>query len=53
MTITELITLMSNKISSLNNARSTAVAVGDIEAVMRIDDEVQETQTSLDRLLTL
>ena len=53
MTISELITLMSNKISSLNNARSTAVVTGDVEAILRLDDEIAETQTSLDKLLSL
>ena len=50
MTIQELKTLLSNKISSLNIARSTAVISGDIEAVLRLDNEISETQATLNTL---
>jgi len=50
MTLVELKVLLSNKISSLNTARSTAVSGGDIEAVLRLDNEISETQATLNTL---
>jgi hypothetical protein len=50
MKMQELVTLLSNKLSSLNNAKSTAVASGDVEAVIRLDVEIQETQVTLNTL---
>jgi hypothetical protein len=50
MTIQELKTLLSNKISSLNIARSTAASNGDIEAILRLNDEIFETQATLNTL---
>jgi hypothetical protein len=50
MNIQELITLLSNKIASLNNARSNAVSSGDVVAVLRLDDEIAETQNTLNKL---
>jgi hypothetical protein len=53
MNMQELITLLSNNIATLNNARSTAVVNGDVEAVLRLDDEIAETQATLDQLRNL
>jgi hypothetical protein len=53
MKMQELITLLANKLASLNNARSTAVSSGDVAAVLRLDDEIAETQDTLDRLQTI
>ena len=50
MKLQELIVLLSNKLSSLNNAKSTAIASGDIESVIRLDDEIAETQVTLNTL---
>lgn len=50
MKMQELITLMANKLSYLNNAKSTAMASGDVEAVLRLDSEISETQTTLNSL---
>jgi hypothetical protein len=50
MKMQELVTLLSNKLSSLNNAKSTAVVSGDVEAVIRLDVEIQETQVTLNTL---
>lgn len=46
MKLNELITLLANKLSYLNNAKSTAIVLGDVEAVLRIDNEIQETQAT-------
>lgn len=50
MKMQELITLLANKIASLNNARSTAVSSGDVETVLRLDGEILETQDTLNQL---
>jgi hypothetical protein len=50
MTIQDLITLLSNKLSSLNNAKSNAIVSGDVEAVLRLDGEIAETQDTLNKL---
>ena len=50
MKMQELITLLSNKIASLNNARSNAISSGDVEAVLRLDGEILETQDTLNQL---
>jgi hypothetical protein len=47
MKLTELVTLLANKLSSLNNAKSTAIISGDVEAVLRLDTEIQETEATL------
>jgi len=53
MKMQELITLLSNKLSSLNNAKSTAMASGDLEAVLRLEGEIGETQATIEALQTL
>jgi hypothetical protein len=50
MKIPELITLLSNKIASLNNSRSNAIVSGDVEAVLKLDNEISDTQVSLNKL---
>lgn len=53
MTLTDLIRLVQNRLSTLNNQRSTAASHGDVSEVMRIDDLIAETQLTLDQLHTL
>lgn len=53
MTIPELITIVRNRIASLHQARSHAVAVGDVQRVSAIDADVAETETTLAQLLSL
>jgi hypothetical protein len=53
MKVPELITLMANKLAYLNTARSTALASGDLEAVLRLDSEILETQDTLSKLQTI
>jgi hypothetical protein len=53
MTITDLIRLASNQLSTLNNRRSTAVAQGDSVALESIDNLIAETQATIDKLHTL
>jgi hypothetical protein len=53
VSIAELIDLVRRKLTTLNGARSHAYLVGDGEAVVDLDAKIQETQTTLDQLLTL
>jgi hypothetical protein len=53
MSIEELIELVRRKLTSLSGARSHAYLVGDVEAVVDLDEKIATTQTSLDQLLTL
>jgi hypothetical protein len=53
MKMQELVTLMANKLAYLNNAKSTAMASGDLEAVLRLEGEISETQATIDALQTL
>lgn len=50
MKIEELITVAENKLATLNNDMATAVAKGDADAIMRLENEVAETQATLDTL---
>lgn len=50
MTIDELITIIANRIATLNNMRATSVVSGDIGSVDKIDAEIAETQRTLDQL---
>ena len=53
MTLNDLIALVANKLSSLNNALATATALGNIEDVLRLQDEIQATETTLGQLRSL
>jgi len=53
MKMQELVSLMANKLAYLNTAKSTAMASGDLEAVLRLDNEIIETQATIDALQTL
>ena len=53
MKMQELVSLMANKLAYLNTAKSTAMTSGDLEAVLRLDGEISETQATIDALKTL
>jgi len=53
MNISNLITLASNRLMALNVERATAVTLGNIGLLDRIDNEIAETQRTLDALQTL
>ena len=53
MTLSELVSLLANKLSSLNNAKSTAIASGEIAAVLRLEGEIAETQDTLRQLQSI
>lgn len=50
MTIDQIITIVSNRISTLNSMRATAVNLGQIDSINKIDEELAETQQTLDAL---
>jgi hypothetical protein len=53
MTLAELIQLVSYKLSALNSARASAVAVGDLNQVVNIDAQISQTQITLDQLRSI
>jgi hypothetical protein len=53
MTLSDLITIMTNRLASLNGARGSAVSVGDLVQVAKLDAEIVETQQTLDQLRSL
>jgi hypothetical protein len=53
MSIEDLIRLVQARLAALNSARGTAVAIGDIAQIVRLDVDIATTQTTLDQLLTL
>jgi hypothetical protein len=53
MSISELIQLVSYKLSALNSARASAVSVGDLSQVIALDSQIDQTQLTLDQLKTL
>lgn len=53
MDIPYLINLLQNKFNYLNNARSAAAAVGDLNSVTNIDQEILTTQNTISQLQLL
>lgn len=53
MTLSQLVTLAANRLAALNNARATAVTLGDIARLEVLDTEIMETQATIDALNTL
>jgi hypothetical protein len=50
MSIDDLIRLAQNRLSTLNSARATADRNGDAERVGMLDDEIAETEATLEIL---
>jgi hypothetical protein len=53
MNIAEIITVLENKIRSLENAKSASVANGDMIPLAQLEVEILSTQDSLNKILTL
>ncbi len=53
MTIAELIQIAKTRLTYLSAQRETAVRLGDETQIAQIDQEVAETQETLNELLTL
>lgn len=50
MTIQELIKLLENQHTALNSARLTAEILGDVDTVLKIDEKLYETLSTLNAL---
>lgn len=53
MKISDLITLTQNRLATLNNARASAVSMGQADRVSALDAEISETQDTINQLRTL
>lgn len=53
MTLVELLKLLRAKLATLSSARATATATGDLARVVMLDEQIAETQQTLDQLRTL
>lgn len=53
MTIQQLITMAERRIAYLTQAKTAAEAVGDVDAITRIDGDIAETQATHNALSAL
>lgn len=53
MKFNELYSILSNKILSLNNQKQIAVSQGDLDLLVSIESEINETQLTIDKLAKL
>lgn len=53
MNIVEIIKITENKLANLRNERSNAVLAGDLELVVKLDDQISETEITLGKLKTI
>jgi len=53
MSIQDLIKMVENRLSALNNMKSTAVSLGDVGQVNYLDSQIEQTTLTLDQLKTL
>lgn len=53
MRIQRLIELLSNKLTVLRNELTFASAIGDIERVMYLEDEISSTELTINQLKSL
>jgi len=53
MTIPGLILLLQNQLVTLNGLMLTAITQGDVARVIEIQEQIDETQATLDQLQTL
>jgi len=44
---------MQNRLNTLNNSRSIAASTGDIDAVVSIETQINDTQVTLKQLMSL
>lgn len=50
MNIEELIVLLTNKIAHLTSQKSNAMNIGDVEQVLKIDNDILTTENTLNHL---
>jgi hypothetical protein len=50
MTLSDLLKLAQSRLAYLNGQRADAVAIGDADAIARLDVEIGDTQTTIAQL---
>jgi len=53
MQLNEILIILQNRLASLNEARKSAVAIGDLANVAKIDNDLMTTVTSIEELKKL
>lgn len=53
MTIEYLLSMAEKRLDQLTLARRNSEAVGDLDGVMQLNDQIIETQSTIDKLKTL
>jgi len=53
MTIDEIITILQNKLTGLQNAKSANIALGNLEPLGQIDLDIIEVTATLEKLKSL
>jgi hypothetical protein len=53
MNLEEIIVVLQNKVTALENAKSASIANGDMNNLAQLDVEIISTQESLDKIKTL
>jgi len=53
MSVQQLIDLCKSRLAHLTQLRTSAVSLGDIEQIAAIDNRIDDTQATLNKLLTL
>jgi hypothetical protein len=53
MNVKELITLLINRISHLTSQKSHAVNIGDVEQVLKLENEILTTENTVSQLKNL
>ena len=53
MNIAEIIVVLQNKVTALENAKSASIANGDMSPLAQLEVEILSTQASLDKINTL
>jgi hypothetical protein len=53
VTISDLIRLLQNQITTMNGLLATATAQGDVARVVALENQIEQTQLTLDQLRSL
>jgi len=53
MQLNEILTILQNRLASLNEARKSSVAIGDLANVAKIDNDLMTTVTSIEEIKKL
>jgi hypothetical protein len=53
MNLDEIIVVLQNKVRVLENAKSGAIANGEMNTLAQLEVEILSTQASLDKIITL